>query len=174
MRLFSKISKLFNALIFIYMLSGILGACKSLDNGDTEGYWHDSKITTDVARLPSEYRGLTLDFQKLKNDIEKSNTVTIPLVNGNNVTVGLENSKTMSEELAKKFPDIKSYQIINTANVSGRIDINPSGFYAMIITTGNTYFINPLVKKGLEYVSYDKQNVMHDPNNPFIEKPLKP
>ena len=143
--------------------------CKSLDSNNTRSYWKDSGITTQGVRLPTAYRGLRLDLEKLISGFENSGEVIIPLPEGNNITVRLIASGTMSEELAKKFPEIKSYEVVKANSVTGRVNINPSGFYAMIVTIGGTYFINPIEKKGEEYLSYNKSNIVPDPNNPFIE-----
>lgn len=154
-----------NLLIFYILLVG----CKPNQKYISEAYWFDKKIETTNNRVPESYRGLGLDFESLKASIDSLNEVILPLPDGDNIKVSVKTSSTMSEALAAKFPEIKSYTIIAENGVSGRIDVNPSGFYAMLVTSTGTYFINPKEKRSLDYMSFDKKFAVKDINNPFIE-----
>jgi hypothetical protein len=146
--------------------------CQSTQNYSTGSYWTDIDAATDyIEELPTTYRALNLNLDDLKTRLNNLKEVVLPLPKGSYMLVELEESTTMSPELAAKYPEIKSYVVKNQSGIiSGRIDINPSGFYAMIVTDSITFFINPTVKKGLQYVCYDKRSVKADVNNPFYDQ----
>lgn len=159
-------------LVFI-LIGVLLLRCKTSNpNQGKLNYWSDSKIDSAKEGLPEKYRVLVLDFATLKSAVDTSHEVTIPLPEGTYVTVKVVKSSIMSEKLAAKFPEIKSYEVVEHNSISGRIDINPSGFYAMIISGNETYFVNPIEKNGSEYVSFNKKYLLPDVNNPFIDKLL--
>lgn len=162
---FSKIQLLVPLLLFIL-------SCKGTNSFTNKVYWTEiNQFAPSHNDLPSKYKAYSLNLDALKSFIETENTVEIPTPTGEMLTVSVKNSSTMSPELAKKFPEIKSYEILKSGGVlSGRIDINPSGFYAMITKESATYFINPTAKKSEEYVCYLKGDANENSKNPFFEQ----
>lgn len=156
-----------------YLLIFALG-CQSSKLQQSEGYWTDKTINTTGVQVPESYRGLGLNLSLLIKSLEDEDQVIIPLPTGKEVKVNVKKSSTMSSELASKFPEIKSFEIVSDTGYSGRIDINPSGFYAMLVTLEGTYFINPTAKKSDDYISFDKKVAVKDINNPFIDQVYKP
>jgi hypothetical protein len=155
------------SLIIIWLIG-----CQTTNNVASQSYWSDIQPTTDSFK---EYRSLSLTLNDLKNSASKDGEISVPLPEGEFINVKIKESATMSPELAKKYPEIKSYIVTKSANIiSGRIDINPSGFYAMITTDTSTFFINPVNKGSKDYLCYDKINAKRDMNNPFVDKVLKP
>ncbi|MEQ8924897.1 MAG: hypothetical protein RLO81_03735 [Fulvivirga sp.] len=163
-------------IILVVLVGSLACCCKPTTNQNTtqsESYWQQIDIKKSES-LPNEFTGYRLDFNKLKSQINKNQTVLIPTLDGELMSYKLADSGTMSPELAAKYPEIKSYKIVKADNIiSGRIDINPSGFYVMIVDQNSTYFINPVEKKGSAYICYDKLYALKNSNNPFIDQVIK-
>lgn len=83
-----------------------------------------------------------------KNDrpLLDSPLIELPLSNGEQMIFKFEPTQVMMPELAKRFPDIKTWKIYNPENpaINGRIDMSPHGFHALINTAdGDRIFIDP-------------------------------
>ena len=147
------------------------------DEGDnSQNYWQDVAGTSEVKAaegLPKQYRLLKVDTDQLETSLDATNTprVILPRVDNGFFTVKLKRSSILSAELAAKYPGIRSYQGMDLAIdlVDVRIDMNPSGFYAMITTKNGAYFINPVSNDPGYYVCYDKKYARKDMKNPFFE-----
>ena len=143
--------------------------------------------------LPSKYQLLTLDINKAKVRLdklepkkktpdqfnyEKTGTehvlLQLPWNDGNFYTFVVKNSNIFSPDLAKKFPNIRSYSGEKEQDGSThlRLDINPSGFFAMIIAPSQTLFIRPLDDESGFYLCYDKNDVDRE-NKKFYEPPVR-
>ncbi|GMM84994.1 hypothetical protein MTsN2n4_22210 [Pseudoalteromonas sp. MTN2-4] len=71
--------------------------------------------------------------------------VELPLPSGEFVLFRLKPNKVMSDTLAEKFPDIKTFvgfQVDNPAN-TGRFDIGPKGFFGVFNQGQSRVFIDP-------------------------------
>ncbi len=163
-----KISKVY---LLVPLLLCII-SCKGTNSFSSKTYWTEiSGSTFEADLLPSRYKTYKLDFDKLKLKAESSSAIEIPTPSGEMLRVDVKISSTMSPALAKKYPEIRSYEVLNSGKVtSGRIDINSSGFYAMITIDSETYFINPIEKGSIEYVCYLKSDSNTNSKNPFFEK----
>lgn len=165
---------------------------------DPENIWFSiapSSISQDLDEksLPNKYLLLTLNMAKVKKRLasleseEKSTNkirlekdandfvyLHIPWDDGSFVNFKIKNSTIFSPELARKFPDIRSYsgekQDDQTTHI--RLDINPSGLYAMITSPEKTIFIRPKERKSKIYLCYNKADVNQD-NREFNEPPIK-
>jgi len=135
-----------------------------------------SKATGQNDLLPKEYLTLELNSTLLEEKLNESKApqVTLPTLEQTFITVRLEDSRTMSPGLAAKFPNIKSFmgEQIDNSITKVRIDKNSSGFFAMIVAEGQTFFINPLEKGSSVYIIYDKIHAVNG-GNPFIDKLVK-
>lgn len=144
-------------------------------------------------QLPRKYQALMLDIKKAKarlSDLEPKDRVPNQLryekTNEGNVllqfpwndgqfhTFQVKNSNIFSPGLAKKFPNIRSYSGERTddSSIHLRLDINPSGLYAMITTPSQTFFIRPLDHEQKLYLCYNKDDVDRD-NKKYYESPIK-
>ena len=93
------------------------------------------------------------DEQALRNLLDKvpnelsgqSDTLYLPMPNGSLAKYSIFESSIMEDELAAKFPQIKSYKVygIDDPGASGRVDISPKGFRAMLVTSRGRVFIDP-------------------------------
>ncbi|MFP5470616.1 MAG: reprolysin-like metallopeptidase [Bacteroidia bacterium] len=104
------------------------------------------------------------------DELKKSNTIyelEIPHVDGTNHKYTVERNTTMHPDLAAKYPEIATFNVINVRNPSefGKIDITPKGFHAMIFSPDeSTMFIDPYNSSTDEYYSiYLKENLTEQP-----------
>lgn len=147
----------------------------------------------DAGQLPVKYQILKLDIKKVKTRLralepqekvpnqlryekttEEDVLLQLPWNDGRFYTFTVKPSNIFSPELAKKFPDIRSYSGEKTDDGAThlRLDINPSGLYAMITAPSQTLFIRPLDEEGSLYLCYDKDDVDRD-NKKYYEPPIK-
>ena len=145
-----------------------------------ESYWED--ISGDLGRrletqkAPEKYRSLKLDLERLKKAVNKQEEITfiLPDPGTDFYPIQTVHSSPMSPALAEKYPELKSFRGIRLPDgvISVNIDLNPSGFFAMITTTETTYFVNPVAPGSPYYFCYDKRYAKPDMENPFFETPL--
>ncbi|MES9993713.1 MAG: reprolysin-like metallopeptidase [Candidatus Thiodiazotropha sp.] len=69
----------------------------------------------------------------------------LPLPYGSMQRFVVEESPVMAESLANRYPQIRTYRVrgIDEPASSGRLDITPQGFHAMLTTPVGTVFIDP-------------------------------
>jgi len=123
--------------------------------------------------IPQSYRTLELDIQGMQSALgeapsEKSirvlystTIIALPLPNGEFNRFKFVESLVMEEELANKFPEIKTYlgQGIDDATASARFDITPAGFHAIIFSVNGTVYIDPYsMGDNQHYISYYKKD----------------
>jgi len=91
----------------------------------------------------------------------KSLLIDLPLPDGRFVQFKLTPSVVMSNELAEKYPSIKTfagYQV-NNPNHSGRFDITPHGFHAVFNYESEKVYIEPISRaNNHQYQSYFKKD----------------
>lgn len=151
---------------------------------DSTGLWKDIILTSEMAGdgtiKPDKFRSLSLDFEKMKgllsavaHEKDKQNkqgfVINIPMPEGNYEQFGIYETEVMAPELAAKFPEIKTYggNGIQDKTMSIRLDINPGGFHAMIISLKGAINIDPYSRNSnSRYISYYK----HDYNPPIRER----
>lgn len=117
---------------------------------------------------PSEYALWMCRYEQLlaqaQGDVIE---MTLPLPSGL-VLFQLENSGTMSPELAAKFPDIKSYKGASSdGKVHARIDTNEKGLFAEFRTETAKYLLSPLLKGSKVYYALYTEDAL--PANPRDE-----
>ena len=103
-----------------------------------------------------------------------TSNIVLPVADGTMLSLEIEPSTVLPEQLAKQFESIKTYQIIPNKQVAtGRIDMTPNGFHAMLqMRAGDTFFIDPektLISQDGQgvYVSYRKQDQHQDRNSTY-------
>lgn len=78
----------------------------------------------------------------------------LPLPNGSYIAVSVQAVQTLSSELQQQFPNIRTYKLfsaddVKQATVSGRLELSPYGFRAMLQTaTGKMVYIDPVESLG--------------------------
>jgi hypothetical protein len=159
--------------ILIFISTGMVSAQNS-----SEYLWNDVQeelITTTGDRLiiPDVYRTLQLDVAGIKTFLQtapaedlvsvnqSSFIINLPMPNGEFTGFNMVESPVMADELANKYPDIKTYlgQGINDRTATLRFDLTQHGFHAMILSVNGTIYIDPYSKGDTEYyISYFKKD----------------
>ncbi len=140
-----------------------------------------------IKNAPKKYDVLKLKISKIKHllkaleakgkvkdnisyvEAEKpSMLIDLPFPFGKFYSYRIENSSLFSPELAKKFPDIRSYSGHQKDNeaVKLRLDVNPTGLFAIITSPSETVYIRPIEND--YYICYKKSDVAAD-NKEFYE-----
>ncbi len=123
--------------------------------------------------IPENYKVLKLDVLSMKLLLSKtsleftsaaksSNTILeLPMPDGSFEEFVIIESPMMEAELAKQFPEIKTYSAYSLINPSttAQIDFTPKGFHAMVLSANGTFFIDPYNSGTIEYyIAYDKKD----------------
>ncbi|MBT2968989.1 MAG: hypothetical protein KME56_00635 [Candidatus Thiodiazotropha sp. (ex Ctena orbiculata)] len=71
--------------------------------------------------------------------------LVLPLPYGSMQRFKVEESPVMAESLARRYPEIRTYRVkgVDEPASSGRLDLTPQGFHAMLTTPSGTVFIDP-------------------------------
>jgi len=116
---------------------------------------------------PLYYRSLKVDRDALLQRLaaapregtsSQAATLGLPMPYGDSQEFALEESPILAPALAARFPEIRTYRVrsITDPSVSGRLDMTPAGFHALLTTPAGTVFIDPDGSGG--YRSYYKQD----------------
>ncbi len=130
---------------------------------------------------PKKYKHYQLKLDQLKIKLanspkrttvnNKSKTIVkFPDENGKLIDFEILEAPVMSKELAKKFPNNKSYigYAVGNKGISIRFSVNELGVYAMMAKAGKqTIYIDPLSKNRLNYIVY-KRNNLPERKNDFV------
>ncbi|MBT3044653.1 MAG: hypothetical protein KME67_17480, partial [Candidatus Thiodiazotropha sp. (ex Codakia orbicularis)] len=82
----------------------------------------------------------------------------LPLPYGSMQRYAVEESPVVAESLAHRYPEIRTYRVrgVDDPASSGRLDLTPQGFHAMLTTPAGTVYIDPDEEGG--YRSYYKRD----------------
>lgn len=118
--------------------------------GEEGAIWstYDEGNLPDLERRinPSSFEVYKCDYSQLMNTLKGENpSIEIPTKNGL-VVFELQNSNSMNEGLAAKYPEIKSYKGKSSdGKLSVRLDTNDKGLFVEITGTGFKNLLNPLL-----------------------------
>lgn len=140
-----------------FILLPCLFVSQALFAGDS--VWTDLEASfqfRNASTTTGEYhtaRRLKLDFNALSEFLSNEDhplldtpLLELPLADGSQMLFRFERSQVMAPALAARYPEIKTWRIYNPENptITGRIDLNPNGFHAVINTAdGDRIFIDP-------------------------------
>ena len=157
--------RLFQIITFLFLTSNFCSAQNIwTDTPDVLSDIQDARI-----QLPTDYRTLKLDFDALKSVLKNAPMefseaarnepliIALPMPDGRMENFEVAESPMMEQDLADKFPEIKTYivQGVDDPTASGRLDINAKYFNAFIISSKNSLLINPANEV---YLSFYKKN----------------
>ena len=127
--------------------------------------------------IPQVYKTYSLDLAQIQTILKtapmeftqasfsKRAQLLIPFPDGKIKSFYVTESPVMAPELAAQFPELKTYIVEGTNRsemMSGRIDLTPLGFHAMIFTANGTIFVDP-------YAMYDNKNYIIYYKKDFIK-----
>lgn len=190
---FKSLSLAILACIYLLPSASIFGQVQVWQSIDNE------VATFGVKQInPDKFKVLKLDVSALKSFLNKTplefttsaknaNTILeIPMPAGSFESFVVVESPMMEAELAKKFPEIKTYSGYSLKNpaTTARFDFTPKGFHAMVLSPEGTFFIDPYNANTIEYyIVYDKKDFtskktftcgVDQIKQPSIDNPNKP
>ena len=92
-------------------------------------------------------------------------TITLPMPTGDLKTYRVYESPIFEPALAQKYPNIKTYSVVDPEMASnrGRIDISPYGFHGVIRTNDGMMYIDPYSFQNTNHVmSYYRKDYQKD------------
>ncbi len=163
--------------LLVLSVASLLATARPLyaQDGSGDGIWSDLPEGVFAARAeqqiaPQKYRALTLNPAALQSQLATTplegavgrgmgTIVTLPLPDGTWGRFQIVESPIMAPELAAQFPEIKTYagQGLDDPTATIRLDWTPAGFHAIILSGGDTVYIDPLFRDNVtHYASYFK------------------
>lgn len=130
-------------------------------------------VTGERVTIPAAYKTYRLDQGSLSlllatapkefaQTIATAQTIiTMPMPDGKLARFSVEDSPIMEPALAAEFPQIKTYrgQGIDDPTATTRFDVTPAGFHAIILSAGDTVYVDPYAKGDTSnYISYYKRD----------------
>ncbi len=115
-------------------------------------------IDLNIVRQKLQGAALQKNFGEAKAQALASGIkINLPAPDGNLIAFSPLESPLMSEELGKKFPDIKTYRLFGQ-NSSGVLTIYPEGMHAFIFTDKGNILISPVDKTGQKFYVFYQNN----------------
>ena len=129
-----------------------------------EIYHLQKKEVLKKPNFPKEFKLLSFDAKSFSNTIKakKKPTLSLPNLEGGFSEYVVKETSSLSLELSKKFPMIKSYTAygLDNPNSIAKISIGTDGFHAVVFTAGKkTLYVDPYSKDKKEYISYSRGNL---------------
>lgn len=160
--------KILHFVILLLFSQSVFAQTKIWQNVDNE------PTTFGVKQInPQKYKILKLDVTSIKSFLNKTSleftaaaksvnsVLELPMPDGTFEEFAIVESPIMENELAQKFPEIKTYAgyCIKNPATTVRLDFTPRGFHAMILSPEGTFFIDPYSTSTVEYyIVYDKKD----------------
>jgi len=120
-----------------------------------QGIWQDAtSLQAQVDSPDSKIHQFSADHVALRNKLsfvphessrDFSQQIDLPMPDGSLASFSIVESPVMKPGLAAKYPEIKTFKVygIDDPMASGRVDITPQGFHAMLFTAKGRLFIDP-------------------------------
>ena len=129
--------------------------------------------------IPRAYRTVRLNKSELAQVLaqapleftaaarSKQVVLRVPMPDGTLSRFRIEDSPIMEPGLAARFPNIKTYrgQGIDDPTATARFDMTPAGFHGIILSAGDTVYIDPYAKGDTtNYISSFKRDLTNNPH----------
>lgn len=136
---------------------------------------------------PSNYQPFSLDRSLFTSELSKvpleftpeaeaaATVFAIPNPEGMLQRFEIVETQVMHPDLAKKFPEIKTFrgQGLDDPSASVRLDITPAGFHAQVLSPAGSYYIDPYYHlDDSVYVSYFRSDLRLDPETERLRSEL--
>jgi hypothetical protein len=120
-----------------------------------QGIWQDvTPAQLQAKSLNSKMHQYSADHVALRNALslvpreasgDFSQQIDLPMPDGSLANFVIVESPVMKPALAARYPEIKTFKVygIDDPMASGRVDITPQGFHAMLFTAKGRLFIEP-------------------------------
>ncbi len=150
----NKTKLVFNFCILLFLFSLVQN--KAQANDDLWQEIHAKARSSQSSFSFANSRAFILDEDKMQRLLTQSQysrkgskaiTIALPLPNGKTVNVTPVVSNVLPPQLAKKYPQIRTYKLLSQQHeiINGRLDFTPSGFHAMLQTNnGEIIYIDPV------------------------------
>jgi len=126
-----------------------------------QGIWQDASSLQAQAKSPggkihyysADHAALhiALSLAPHESSGDLSHQIELPMPDGSLQRFAIVESPIMEPALAAQYPEVKSFKLygIDDPTASGRADISPRGFHAMLRTSGGRLFVDPHHAAGL-------------------------
>lgn len=113
-------------------------------------YWSTENVAN---RVGYESFVVKFDMQQVKQELQRAGhdrstavTMFLPTPNGGSMVFEVWKNNLLPNDLQEKYSEISSYTAVNIKDerVTAKIDLGTNGFHAMVLGSGETYFINPI------------------------------
>ncbi len=149
-----------------------IGIFTIVSNSFSQQIWKESaaNLNAKIIENPKRYKVLTLDKKKFLSIVKgvssrtsskkKTSTILLPVDDRGFETFDILEASNFSQELAAKFPEIKSYVAkSSTTNKVARLSYSEhNGLRAFIETNKGTVLIKPANLKSNSYVAFNKKS----------------
>lgn len=122
--------------------------------------WRDVEHQTIAAKGlsagPVYYRALQADLSEMQSLLSQApqeavfnpdtgRKMALPMPNGEMLQFWVVASPIMAPALAERYPEIRTYRVkgVEQPGISGRLDLTPNGFHAMLTTPSGTVYVDP-------------------------------
>jgi Metallo-peptidase family M12B Reprolysin-like/FG-GAP-like repeat len=159
------------------------GSAQQRANTVNTGLWQDVaenaiQLAGERTIIPRAYRTVQLNKSALAQVLAQAPmeftasgkaaqvTLSVPMPDGTLGRFRIEESPIMEPGLAAQFPEIKTYrgQGLDDPTATARFDLTPAGFHAIILSAGDTVYVDPYAKGDTtNYISYFKRDLPDGP-----------
>lgn len=175
-----------------FLLGFLLGSFSFLQAQNDHPSWQSVQEGIEVAgeqRIqPDAYSLYRIDFEWLKSELRKAPeenfqsgqeglSFMVPMPDGTLQQFEVYMTWVLSEQDKDDYPDVRTFvgHGVDDPYAYARFDFTPHGFHGMILTHGNSYWIDPMVVGNTEYyMAYRKSDLRPRPDEDYTCHAIDP
>jgi hypothetical protein len=127
----------------------------------------NSILAAVASKRPSQVGFLPFEAPLGGQTTEARGKISIPAPDGALLKFAIEDSNTMSPELAQKHPEIRTFRGLSEEDPhsSLRLEVTPTGLHALVRTQGQSFYVQPVkfdpqyLEKSTRYASFLSERV---------------